>query len=290
MPLKIRKSTSNYVDGSAIAEHILADIKKRVSALTRKRKTPHLAVALVGDNKASQTYVGRKKLMAERVGMRFSLYKYPASIGKKRLSSEIMRIQRQKGLSGIIIQLPLPKSLNEKEMLRFVKPMLDVDCLTEENWGKLLYGNPYTLPPTPDATLEILRYHKVDLYGKHVVIVGAGALVGKPLVAMLLQERVTLTVCRSSTNNLAAETKRADIVITAVGKANLITGVGVKKGTIVIDAGVDFPGGKMTGDVHVPSVAKKARLVTPTPGGVGPITVAKLLQNVVHAEEMKTRS
>ncbi|GAG09520.1 unnamed protein product, partial [marine sediment metagenome] len=166
-------------------------------------------------------------------------------------------------------------------LLDNICPYIDVDCLTNYNLGLLVSGNSNFIPPTPGAILEVLEYHKVDLNGKHIVIVGPGTLIGRPLANLLMHEKVTLTVCSSGTKNLGKFTKQADIVIAGVGKYNLIKGSMLKRGAIAIDAGVCFEGAKMCGDVDLKSVSRVASIVTPTPGGVGPITVAKLLENTI---------
>lgn len=266
------------VDGKLIAEKILDRLKRQVDDLSRR---PKLAVILVGDDRPSATYVRKKQEASNRIGVGFSLHKYPSSISTEELVEEIERIQEDEELTGIIVQLPLPKSVDKKAVLNSLNPDLDVDYLSWESLGKLVIGENPIVPPTPGAILEILKRYKVSLPGKHVVLVGQGDLIGKPLANILVQMSVTLTVCGRDTRDLKAHTLQADILITGVGKHNLITGDMVRRGVVVIDAGVSFRDGKMHGDIDFPAVSRKAALVTPTPGGVGPITVAKLLENVV---------
>jgi len=265
------------VDGKKIADKILARLKLYVSKAPAK---PHLAVILVGKDAASRTYIRKKQEAALSIGVKFSLYKYPQSISTKTLVKHLQKIQTQ-ALSGIIVQLPLPSGVDKQAVLNALKPNLDVDYLSWESLGKLVIGENKLVPPTPGAIWEILKQHRIPLEGQHVVLVGAGNLIGKPLANILVQLPLTLTVCSKESKNLSQLTRQADILITGAGQAELIRGSMVKKGAVVIDAGVSFRGRKMFGDVHFKEVAKVARLITPTPGGVGPITVAKLLENTV---------
>ncbi|HTL39452.1 MAG TPA: bifunctional 5,10-methylenetetrahydrofolate dehydrogenase/5,10-methenyltetrahydrofolate cyclohydrolase [Methylomirabilota bacterium] len=273
------------VDGNTIASHLLNKLKAQIQTA---RLRPHLAVVLVGNDPASATYVRKKQEAAQSIGIKFSLYKYPPTIKAEELVTEIQRIQEQH-LSGIIVQLPLPKEINKQKVLNVLDPEIDVDYLSWESLGKLVIGENPLVPPTPGAILEILDYHKINIKGKHVVLVGQGDLIGKPLSNLLIQMPVTLTVCGRETKNLAEFTKQADILITGVGKANLIRANMVKKGVVVVDAGVSFKGKKMFGDVDFEEVSRVAKLITPTPGGVGPLTVAKLLENTVKNEISKLK-
>ena len=271
------------VNGNEIASKILDTLQAKI----RKQKLlAHLAVVLVGADKPSETYVRKKQEAAQKIGVKFSLYKFPATISEVKLITEIKKIQHQK-LSGIIVQLPLPKNLDKKKILNAIEPRLDVDFLTWESLGKIVIGENLLIPPSPGAILEILKYYKINLKGQRVVLVGIGDLIGKPLANLLIHMPVTLTTCNKDTKDLPSITRQADILITGVGLANLIRGNMVKKGAVVIDAGVSFQGKKMLGDINFAEVAKVASLVTPTPGGVGPITVVKLLENVVLTEMQK---
>ncbi len=266
------------VNGQQIAQKILHKLTLKIQNSTIN---PHLAVILVGQDPASATYVRKKQEAAESIGIRFSLYKYPSDIKTDELCRELLKIQTDASLSGIIIQLPLPQGINKQQVLNTLNPAIDVDYLSWESLGKLVIGENPLVPPTPGAILEILSFYRIPLKGRHVVLVGAGDLIGKPLTNILIQLPLTLTVCNKETKNLGQITKQADILITGVGKAELIRGDMVKKGVIAIDAGVSFKGKKMFGDLHYEEVSRLASLITPTPGGVGPITVAKLLENTV---------
>jgi methylenetetrahydrofolate dehydrogenase (NADP+)/methenyltetrahydrofolate cyclohydrolase len=271
------------VDGKKISLEILKKLKNKVSKMKQK---PHLAVILVGEDKASETYVKNKQTAALEVGIRFSLYKYPEKIDEEKLVQSIKEIQK-KDLDGIIVQLPLPKKFDKKKILNALDPAVDVDCLSWVSLGKIMVNEHNLVPPSPGAILEILNHYKIDLKGKHVVIVGQGDLIGKPLTNILVHLPVTLSICNKETKNLSQMTKQADILITGVGKQNLISANMLKPGVVVIDAGVSFSKGKIYGDINFDEVAKVASLVTPTPGGVGPITVAKLLENTVSIAETK---
>ena len=273
------------VDGKTIANRLLDQIQAQVA---QRNLRPHLAVVLVGEDPASQTYVRKKQDAAQTIGVKFSLYQFPGTITTENLIAELQQIQQQP-LSGIIIQLPLPPKINKQKVLNALNPEIDVDYLSWESLGKLVIGENSLVPPTPGAILEILDYHRINLKGKHVVLVGQGDLIGKPLANILIQMPVTLTVCGRETKDLKKFTQQADILITGVGRAGLIRGDMVKKGVVVVDAGVSFKGKKMFGDVAFEEVKKVASLITPTPGGVGPITVAKLLENTVKNEIAKLK-
>lgn len=274
---------SIIVDGRAIADKILARAKARI---IKENLRPVLAVVLVGSDKSSETYVRRKQEAAESIGIKFFLHRYPASITSQALANEVKQIQK-KNLSGIIVQMPLPKSIDKKLVLNQLNAEIDVDSLSWLSLGKLVIGDNFLVPPAPAAILEILRFHKINLPGKHVVLVGQGDLIGKPLTNILIHMPVTLTTCNKFTKDLSSITKQADILVTGAGQYNLIRGNMIKKGAVVIDAGVSYYNQKMFGDINFAEVSKKASLVTPTPGGVGPITVAKLLENTVEVASRK---
>lgn len=281
----------NIVDGKKISSKILSDLKLRVSSLKNLGIIPSLAVVLIGDDKASHTYVSKKEEAAKDVGINFIRIELPASISKEELSQQILKAQKDNHLEGMIVQFPLPEHLWEcrRDITDNISLDIDVDCLSRTALGRVLVGESKFVPPTPGAIMEILKHYSVDLMGKHICIVGRGDLIGKPLAAMLMNYPVTITVCGRSTKNLSDILKQADVIVTGVGKGNLITEDMVNDGSIVIDAGVSFDDhGKMVGDVDFESVKNKASLITPVPGGVGPITVAKLLENVVLASESRT--
>ncbi|MDD4607210.1 MAG: tetrahydrofolate dehydrogenase/cyclohydrolase catalytic domain-containing protein [Patescibacteria group bacterium] len=270
---------AQVVDGKKISQQILTRLKKQVIGLKIK---PHLAVVLVGNDPASKLYVNRKAKVAESIGIKFILEKLPATISQNKLIVAIQNLQQKNKLQGLIVQLPLPSKISTDEVLNAIQPNIDVDCLTEINLGKLITGNYNFIPPTIGAILEIFKRYKIKLESQHIVVVGAGRLVGKPLINMLLNSKATVSVCNAKTKNLKKITQQADILITGVGKAKIISQDYIKKGAVVIDAGSSFVHHKCCGDVNCDKIKHKAKLITPTPGGVGPITVAKLLENTIN--------
>lgn len=270
------------IDGKQIAQTVLAKVAAQTEVLKRNRVQPKLAVVLVGNDQASQTYVRRKQMAAEKAGIRFELTILADNISQEDLLARLFMIQSDASLSGLIVQLPLPEHLYTPAVLNAIKPEYDVDCLTDVNLGKLVMNAAPWLPPTPAACLEIIKSLGHDVVGKNVVLIGVGALVGKPLSLILMNNRASVTTVNRSTRDTAAKCLAADIIISGVGKPDLVQGNMVKPGAIVIDAGVCFVDGNMRGDVNVDEIVTHA-YVTPTPGGVGPITVAKLLANTVTA-------
>ncbi|MDO8626065.1 MAG: bifunctional 5,10-methylenetetrahydrofolate dehydrogenase/5,10-methenyltetrahydrofolate cyclohydrolase [Candidatus Magasanikbacteria bacterium] len=275
------------INGQSIADAILADTKTRVQKLARRGVKPKLAVILVGEDKASAVYVRRKQKAAELVGINFQLHKFSNFVSKARFIAALKKIQADKKLQALIIQLPLPEHLYNREVLNTIRPELDIDFLTDYSLGSLITRSNALEPATPGAMLEILRALKFNFVGRRVVVVGAGALVGRPLALLLLNLGATPIICNSKTKNLAALCRLADAILTCVGQPHLIKAAMVKPGAIVVDAGFAFENDKALGDVDVAEVARVARAVTPTPGGVGPVTVAKLLFNTVRAAELK---
>lgn len=281
---------ATIVSGSTIAQSIYQRLRRQMPQLKRRGVAPKLGVVLVGTDKPSQTYVRKKGEAAEAIGVQFLLKTLPTKTTTEQLLQVVRDLQTPKhNLTGLIVQLPLPKHIHTGKILEAINPQLDVDCLTQTNLGKLVTGSYWIEPPTPGAIISILRYHHIKLAGKRVAIIGAGALVGRPLANMLMHEQATVSVLNRSTPNVQAYTKTADIVITGVGKHNLLTGAMIKPGAVVVDAGVSFVQGKMYGDIDFASVAKRATLVTPTPGGVGPLTVAKLIENTVKCAIKKSK-
>lgn len=269
------------INGNEIAKQILSKLKKQVMELQNNNIYPKLVCILVGEDKASLSFVQRKEADCKKIGIEFELFQFPENITCESLSEKIRTIQRNAQISGLIIQLPLPKHINKQQVLDLINPRIDVDCLTSTNFGKLATETYEILPPTLSAILHLLKVYKVKLLRKHVVVVGRGDLVGKPLAILLTHNFVTLTICSRKTQNLARYTRQADILISASGHRNLIKGGMVKKGVFLLDAGCNFYKGRIYGDCHFESVAKKASFISPVPGGIGPVTVAKLLENVI---------
>ena len=269
------------IDGKAIAEKIRASVALEVKKLKKKNIKPKLGVILVGNDKPSQTYVNKKQQAAEIAGIDFVLKKFPASVSKNKLVAEIKNIQKKEKLSGLIIQLPLPEKLYISEVINAVDSSIDVDCLTDTNIGKLVMRTNYIFPPTPFAVITILKELNFSLIGKNITIIGMGALVGKPLAIILANEGASVITCNSRTRDIKEKCLMADVIVTGVGKKDLLRGDMVKQGAIIIDTGIVFENGKMYGDANRAKVLPKSSYFTPTPGGVGPITVALLLQNTV---------
>ncbi|MBI5728190.1 MAG: bifunctional 5,10-methylenetetrahydrofolate dehydrogenase/5,10-methenyltetrahydrofolate cyclohydrolase [Candidatus Magasanikbacteria bacterium] len=273
------------IDGKFIAKELNSKTAARVAELKQNGVTPKLAVILVGDDRPSRVYVRKKGETAESVGIDFALHTLSALTTTADVLATIDTIQVDPPLSGVIVQLPLPEHINTQAILNRIRPEVDVDCLTDINLGRLVMKTHTILPPTPGAVMSILETLDVELIGKNVTIIGVGPLVGKPLAIMMMNARASVTTCNSKTKDTKAKCLAADIIITGVGKKDTLRGDMVRPGTIVIDTGVDFAAGVMFGDVNVPEVVAIAAHVTPTPGGVGPITVARLLMNTAICAE-----
>lgn len=272
------------IDGKAISAQIRSEIKAEAEALTAKGVRPGLAVILVGSDPASQIYVRNKQKACEEVGFYSDTYTLAEETTEKELLDLIEILNLRKDIHGILVQSPVPKHINPDTVINAILPEKDVDCFHPENVGKLMTGNPRFLPCTPAGVVELIKRSGVDISGKECVVVGRSNIVGKPQAIMLLAENGTVTVCHSRTKNLAEVTKRADILVVAIGKSEFITGDMVKPGAVVLDVGMNRNSeGKLTGDVNFAEVSEIASLITPVPGGVGPMTITMLLQNTVTA-------
>jgi len=269
---------AKILNGKELSEKILGNLKKKVKKSKLKLR---LAVIQVGENSVSQIFINQKKKACGKTGINFKLFKFPAEIGLMEFKKEIEKIVKSKVNSGVIIQLPLPKKFLPEEFFNLIPEEKDIDVLSEKSLGKFYQGTLKILPPTVDGILRLLKNYKIGLIGKNIVIVGAGRLVGFPLATQLLKEKATLSVLNEWTRDASSFTKKADILISGVGKPNLIKGDMVKKGAVMIDAGCSMKNGKLEGDIDFKSVSKNANYITPVPGGVGPLTVACLLENLV---------
>lgn len=267
------------INGQKIAKKILKKVKAEVIRLRKNGKILKVLCVLVGNNQSSQSFIRKKQALCERTGIGFVLKQFAVNINGNELIKKIQELQES--FHGVIIQLPLPKHLDKTKILNAVKPELDVDCLAATNLGLLVSGNPKIIPPAAAAVLHILKEYKINLSGKHIVIVGRGDLVGKPLAILLTQGKCTITSCNRHTKNLTEITKQADILISCAGVAKLITAKMVKNGAVILDVGTNHVNGKLCGDVDFEKVKTVANLITPMPGGVGPVMVAKLLENVL---------
>lgn len=269
---------SNIVNGKEMSEKILNEVKQELKFEMIK---PSVAVIQIGNNSASDKYVSNKMKACEDVGIYFRHHQFEAGTSELTIVNKIKELNNDDYVNGIIVQLPVPSNYNEKRLINSIINSKDVDGLTDINAGRLIHGKKTLIPCTAMAVMEILDQNNVELSGKNVVIVGRGKLVGKPLMELMLERDATVTICHSKTENLSEYTKKADILVSATGINNLITAEMVKKGAAVIDVGINFEEGKQSGDVDFDSVSKKASLITPNPGGVGPMTVAMLIKNVM---------
>lgn len=276
------------INGTQVAFEIKESLKKDIenNFYAQNKPAPKLVVILVGNNPASQVYVAGKAKACSQVGISSQIFHLQKNTTEEQLTKVIKDLNKDKTVNGILLQLPLPSHINEQKMIDLILPEKDVDGLTKINLGKLLFGDNSGLSGcTPSGIVQLLKHYKVDLKGKDVVIINRSLLVGKPLALMLLNENATVTICHSKTKNLKEKTLNADIVIVAVGKRNFLTQDMVKEGAIVVDVGInrDETTKKLCGDVDFENVSKKASLITPVPGGVGPMTIAMLLKNTYVA-------
>jgi len=271
--------------GRPVADKVLAEVKAGVSALKQKTGVePTLAVILVGEDPASQIYVRNKKRAADEVGIASRDFLFPQGCTQGELLETIRRINADASIHGVLLQLPLPKGMEENEAVNAIAAAKDADGLHPTNLGNLLVGKASTVPCTPSGCIEILDFYGIPLEGAEAVVVGRSRLVGKPLAQLLLARNATVTMCHTRTRDLAAHCRRADILCVAAGKPRVITGDMVKEGAVVIDVGVNrLDTGKLAGDVDFESASKRARAITPVPGGVGLMTVAMLMKNTLLA-------
>ena len=269
------------IDGKALAAKVKARAAEGAKDLPRK---PGLAVILVGDNPASRVYVSGKEKDCTECGFLSFEHKLPAETGREELLGLIERLNGDERVDGILVQLPLPEHLDEEEVLNAIHPDKDVDCFHPFNVGRLVIGDPVFLPCTPAGVMEMLKEYGIEVAGKRCVVLGRSNIVGKPMGALLLQQSGTVTTCHSRTPDLETFTREADILVAAVGKVGLVTADMVKEGAVVIDVAMNRNAeGKLCGDVVYDEVAEKASYITPVPGGVGPMTRAMLMENLLTA-------
>ena len=272
------------LDGKKIKNEILDELKNEVSELTEK---PNFVVIQVGDNPASNVYIKQKAKMAEYVGYGYKHLKLAEDITEKELLSEIDKLNKDKNVHGILVQMPLPEHIDTNKVQNAVLPEKDVDGLSDMNAGKLFHSKDALFSCTPYGVMEILKRYNISIEGRHAVIVGRSNLVGKPMSVMLTNAGATVTLCHSKTKDLMMHTKMADILIICVGKPKMITSEMVSEGAIVIDVGINRLDDGLCGDVDYENVANKCSYITPVPGGVGPMTVAMLGQNVLKAYQIQ---
>ncbi|MEE8153021.1 MAG: bifunctional methylenetetrahydrofolate dehydrogenase/methenyltetrahydrofolate cyclohydrolase FolD [candidate division NC10 bacterium] len=273
---------AQVVDGREIATAIRRDVRREVEVLTGTQgRPPGLAVILVGDDLASTTYVRNKGKACEEVGIKSVQIHLPATTSREELLDILHGLNKDETVDGILVQLPLPPHIEERSILEAVDPAKDVDGFHPSNLGGLLTGHPLFVASTPLGIMEVLDRFQVAIEGKDAVVVGWSTIVGKPIAFLLLERRASVTVCQQWTRDLDQHTRQAEILVVAAGKPGLVRGDMVKEGAVVIDVGINRVAGKLVGDVDFPSVYPKASLITPVPGGVGPLTVAMLLKNTL---------
>lgn len=275
------------MSGIKLAEKIKKDIKKEIDI---NRLKISVAVILIGNDEASEKYIAIKKREAEKIGINFSLFRIREKNNQTRVINLINKLNLDKNVTGIVVQLPLPKGFIPNEILEAIDPKKDVDGLNSANLGRLIKGIDGIFPATPVGTIRLLKNFKIPLVSRKIVVIGQSNLVGKPLAQMLLNEKATVTVANKDTINLMKITRESDIVISAVGKPKLITAEMINPGVVVIDIGTTVRNGKIYGDVDFDKVSRKASYITPNPGGIGPMTVAILLSNLLKAYDIQRRS
>ena len=276
---------AQLLDGKAMSAELREELALRVQRLKGKGVTPGLAVILVGDDPASQIYVKNKELGCQQVGIHSVTIRLPETASQAELEAQIDKVNADASIHGILVQLPLPQRLDEAAALARILPEKDVDGFHLLNAGKLFTGQQGVVACTPKGAMEMLHRTGIDLSGKEAVVVGRSNIVGKPMAMLLLQENATVTICHSRTANLAEHTRRADVLVAAVGKPRFITADMVKPGAIVIDVGINRVDGKVVGDVDFDAVREVAAWITPVPGGVGRMTITMLLANTIEAAE-----
>lgn len=277
---------AQIIDGKLVSAKVKEQVRNEVAALKEQGITPGLAVIIVGDDPASRVYVNNKKKACADVGFYSEEYALPAETTMEQLLGLIDELNTRKDINGILCQLPLPKHLDEKEVINRIDSSKDVDAFSPVNVGKITIGEYDFLPCTPAGVMELLAHYNISAEGKNCVVIGRSNIVGKPMALLLLHQNGTVTVCHSRTQNLADVCKNADILVAAVGKANFVTADMVKDGAVVIDVGMNRLDGKLCGDVKFDEVSKKASYITPVPGGVGPMTIGMLMKNTLKAAKL----
>ena len=273
------------IDGKKVSAEVKEQVRKQVEELKAAHGiTPGLAVVIVGDDPASRVYVNNKKKACEVVGFKSEEYALPAETTQEELLALVKKLNNKADINGILVQLPLPKHLDDKAVIEAINPQKDVDAFHAVNVGKIMLGEYDFLPCTPAGVMEMLHSYDIQVSGKNCVVIGRSNIVGKPMAMLLLHENGTVTICHSRTQNLAEVCARADILVAAVGKPKFVTADMVKEGAVVIDVGMDRDeNGKLCGDVDFENVKDKCSYITPVPGGVGPMTIATLMKNTLKA-------
>lgn len=279
------------IDGKKLAKTTRENLRLEVEELKKNGINPKLAVIMVGNNSASQIYVRNKSRACDEVGIEFEEYLLPTTTEQRELLTLIDKLNKQEDINGILLQSPIPDGLDINEAFRKISPEKDVDGFHPVNVGKLVLGQDTFVSCTPYGIMRMFEAYNIDLEGKNAVVIGRSNIVGKPMSHCLLNKNATVTICHSRTKNLAEITKRADILVAAIGKAEFVKADMVKEGAVVIDVGINrTEEGKLKGDVDFENVSKKASYITPVPGGVGPMTIAMLMNNVVKAAKMQNKN
>lgn len=280
--------SAKIIDGKQVAKDIREEIREEVEELKRNGVQPGLAVVLIGEDPASQSYVKAKAKACEEAGIYSRVIRKSEAISEQDLLKLILELNQDEQIHGILVQLPLPKHISEDAVIQAIHPEKDVDGFHPINVGNMVIGAPCYLPCTPHGIIELIKRTGTSISGKHAVVVGRSNIVGKPVSMLLLQENATVSICHSRTPDLGAITRQADILVVAVGKANMIGSEHVAPGAVVIDVGVNrVEGNKLVGDVQFEEVKEVASFITPVPGGVGPMTITMLLKNTVEAAKLK---
>ena len=278
----------NIIDGKAVSKKVKEDVKAECEQLKSKGITPGLAVIIVGEDPASQVYVHNKEVACEACGFHSVKYALPAETTQEELNALIDELNEDNSINGILCQLPLPKHLDDKEVINRINPIKDVDAFHPVNVGAIMIGDYNYLPCTPAGVMELIHSTGVDVSGKKAVVIGRSNIVGKPMAMLLLHENATVEITHSKTQSLADVTKQADILVAAIGKAKFVTADMVKDGAVVIDVGMNRDeNGKLCGDVDFENVKDKCSFITPVPGGVGPMTISMLMQNTLTAAKIQ---
>jgi len=272
------------IDGKKVSAEVRVCLAKEVKELKEKTgRVPGLATVLVGDDPASTVYVRNKNKICRELGFKSFEQKLSLDTSEAKLLKLIKELNSNNDIHGILVQLPLPNQIDSEKILQAIDPNKDVDGFHPINVGKLVVGNALLTPCTPSGIIKLLDHYEIDISGKHAVVLGRSNIVGKPVSMLLLQRNATITICHSRTKNLEEITRSADILVAAIGRANFVTENMVRKGAIVIDVGINRVDGKLTGDINFEPVSKKASYITPVPGGVGPMTIALLMENTLKA-------
>ena len=281
---------TTVLSGKLPAKILRTQLQEKISYLKTQHVIPTLVTIVIGDNAASRGYIRSEQRQARQIGLKHKVLQLPPQISEKQAQQTILQISQLANVDAILLAAPLPPHLCRQKIMQVIPPLKDIEGLTAENIGRLWTGQPTNIPATALGIMKLLDFYQISVSGRHVVIIGRSEIVGKPLAALLLQQNATITITHSQTRNLAAITKQADILIVAIGQANFIDKKYLKKGVIIIDVGANYDSqGQMQGDVDALSVQQMAAMLSPVPGGVGPLTVASLFEQVVKAAEKRVK-